>query len=205
MSRFDLLKSWIRVGADRAKEGIEAVRPVGALRRVASELRKQRLVVPESALGHAVAHAPGVLAANATARRGRIQLDARFADGELACALEFFGSRFAPRGAKEITFRVHPAGSARDGRVRDLTAAVAGVIARGLWPMAIASDKPLHGAIVDREGEDMVRVDLRSVPAVRDALGNGPMALVLEAIELKRIDTADGELLLHLKLPGLNL
>ncbi len=205
MSRFDLLKSWIRVGADRAKEGIDAVRPVGALRRVVGELRKQRLVVPESVLSNAIAHAPGVLAANATARRGQIQFDARFADGELACALEFFGTRFAPRGAKEITFRVHPAGSARDGRVRDLTGAIAGVIARGLWPMAIPPGKPLHGAIVDREGDDLVRVDLRSVPAVRDALGNGPMALVLEAIELKRIDTVDGEMLLHLKLPGLNL
>lgn len=204
MSRFDLLKSWIRVGADRAKEGIEAVRPVGALKRVASELRKQRLVVPESALCHAVAHAPGVRAANATARRGRIQLDARFDDGELACALEFFGSRFAPRGAKEITFRVHPAGSARDPRVRDLTGAVAGVIARGLWPMAIPPSKPLHGAIVDREGDDLVRVDLRSVPAVREALGAGPMGLVLEAIELRRIDAGDGELALQLKLPGLS-
>jgi hypothetical protein len=204
VSRFDLLKSWIRVGADRAKEGIEAVRPVGALKRVASELRKQRLVVPESALGHAVAHAAGVRAANVTARRGRIQLDARFDDGELACALEFFGARFAPRGAKEITFRVHPSGGARDTRVRDLTGAIAGVIARGLWPMAIPPSKPIHGAIVDREGDDLVRVDLRSVPAVRDALGAGPMGLVLEAIELKRIDAEDGELILQLKLPGLS-
>jgi len=58
---------------------------------------------------------------------------------------------------------------------------------------------------VDREGDDLVRVDLRSVPAVREALGAGPMGLVLEAIELKRIDADDGELALQLKLPGLNL
>ena len=205
MSRLDVLKSWIRAGADRAKDGLETVRPVGAVRRVVSELRKQRMVVPEHVLGTAVAHAPGVLAANASARRGRIQVDARFPDGEVAFALEFFATRFAPRGAKEISFRVHPSGAARDPRVRDLTGAIAGVIAKGLWPMALGNGKPLHGAIVDREGEDIVRVDLRSVPAVREALGAGPMGLVLEAMELKRIEPNDGELLLHLRLPGLTL
>ncbi|MAQ17925.1 MAG: hypothetical protein CMN30_24395 [Sandaracinus sp.] len=203
MSRFDLLKSFIRAGADRARDGLDAVRPVGALRRAVSELRQQRMVVPESALSSAVAHAPGVLAAHASARRGRIQVDARFDDGELAFALEFFAVRFAPKGAKEITFRVHPAGGARDGRVRDLTGAIAGVIAKGLWPMVIPSGRPTHGAIVDREGDDLVRVDLRSVPAVREALQGGPIALVLEALELQRLEPADGELLLHLRLPGL--
>ena len=204
MSRFDLLKSLIRAGADRARDGLDAVGPVNALKRAVGELRKQRMVVPEQMLGSAIAHAPGVLAANATARHGRIQLDARFDDGELACALEFFGARFAPRGAKELTFRVHPAGGARDPRIRELTGAIAGVIARGLWPMVIDSRASIYGAIVDRDGDDLVRVDLRSVPAVRDAVGSGAKGLVLEALELSRIDCEDGELLLHLRLPGLN-
>ena len=178
VSRFDLLKSWVRVGADRARSGVESVRPIGALRRVAEELRQRRMIVPEQMLSAALAHAPGVLAASVTARHGKIHIDARFGegsnDGELAYALEFFGARFAPRGAKEIVFRVHPSGSARDTRVRDLTATVAGVIARGLWPMAIArSSEAVHGAIVDRETDDLVRVDLRSVPAVREAPQQG--------------------------------
>ncbi len=59
------------------------------------------------------------------------------------------------------------------------------------------------GASGDRDGADLVRVDLRTVPAVRRAQGKGPSAMILELLELRAIECEDGEIALVVKLPSL--
>lgn len=206
MARLDLLRSLLRAGADRARDRIGDVAPLAGVQRVVSELRRQRLVIPERALTNFVAHAPDVRAATVTARHGAILVDVAFRDGEtVACRFVPESARFAPRGAKELVFRVEPVEALRSARTREVAAVIAGAIAHTLWGIALgarASDD-LSGAIVDRDGEDYVRVDLRTVPAVRKAQSKGPAAMILEMLELRAIECEDGEVALVVKLPSL--
>lgn len=205
MARFDTLRSLLRAGADRARDRLGDVAPLAAVQRVIAELRQQRLVVPERALTNAVAHAPGVRAATVTARHGAILVDVGFRDGDaLSCRYVPESARFAPRGAKELVFRVDPPEALRNARTREVASVLAGAIAHTLWSVALTKEgDDVSGAIVDRDGEDYLRVDLRTVPAVRKVQGKGPAAMLLEVLELREISADDGELVLHLKLPAL--
>jgi len=169
------------------------------------ELKDQRTFVPERTLTNVVAHAPGVTVASVSARRGKLHVDVRFEEVHRAFALVPLAARFAPRGAKELLFRVEPPELSGDVRVRDLTGAIVGAVARQVWAVAVrASDEELAGAIVDRDGTDCVRVDLRSVPAVRAMLRErNPAAVVIEMLEIKELTADDGELAIKLKLPQL--
>ena len=203
--RLDTLRSLIRAGADRARDRLEGIGPVAAVRKVIQELRRQRTIVTDRQLGSALAHAPGVEVASVSARRGALRVDATFRDGHtVAFDLMPFAARFAPRGAKEIVLQVVPPEAAGDTRVRDLVSSLAGAIAQGLWAVMLRpKPEDLHGAIVDRDGEGLLRVDLRTVPAVRKVQGKGPTALALELLELQRIVIEEGELALKVKLPPL--
>jgi hypothetical protein len=206
MARLDLLRSLLRAGADRARDRIGDVAPLATVQRVVSELRRQRLVIHERALTNVVAHAPDVRAATVTARHGALLVDVAFRDGEtVACRFVPESARFAPRGAKELVFRVEPVEALRSARTREVAGALAGAIAHTLWSVALGAREgdDVSGAIVDRDGTEFVRVDLRTVPAVRRAQGKGPSAMILELLELRAIECEDGEIALVVKLPSL--
>ncbi len=205
VSRSGVFRSFVRAGADGVRARLRGTTPVALARRMLRELQAQRVVLTETQLTAAVVRTPGVEAASVTARRGALQVDVTYDGGEaLAFALTPDGARFAPRGAKEVLFRVTPGALSTQSKVRNTVGSLAGAMANALWAVVLGAATPqrLVGAIVDRDGSEGVRVDLRSVPAVRARLGRGPAAMVLDLLELERVLIEDGQLVLKLKLPS---
>ncbi len=202
-SPFDLLKSYVRDAASRARDGIERAAPMGALRKRIAEAARQRSAIDERALSRAIAHAKGVEAASVVVRGGAVRIDATFDDGEhLAMSLVPAGATFAPRGAKEIRFRVDPADAAKSPHAGDLAAAVAGCVARALWAVVLRSDGDLGQAQVDRD-QDLFRIDLRTIPEVRALGADGPHARILDVLAPAAITADEGALHVQLQLPKL--
>jgi len=201
--RLDVLRSLLRAGADRAGRGARRLGGVDAFRKALHDLRRQRIPVRDEALTAAVAHAPGVEAATASARDEAVHVDASFRDGtHLHLGLYPDGARFAPRGAKELRFRIEPAELARDRRARELTASIAGAVARSLWAMLLQRAEGQNSVpIVDRDGDGRLRVDLRTIPALRKIQSRGPIALMLEALEVRAMRVEPGALVLEIGLP----
>lgn len=204
MSRSDLLKSWFRAGADRAAERFGDLAPVAAVRRIIREARNQQTGIDQKALSRAVAHIDGVTSASVNVRPTGIHIDASFRDGDpLACKLTPVATRFAPRGAKEVVFRVEPRDALRHRELREVTGAIAGLIAHHLWAVVLArqDESDFGGAIVDRDGTECLRVDLRTVPAVRSMARQRTGAMVLEVLTLHDLEPGDGVLEMKVKLP----
>lgn len=204
--RGDLLRSLFRAGADRAAQRLEGAGPVARARRFLRQLRDQRARIDERTLTQLVAHVPGVESASVNARSGKLHVDVAFLDGEsLSFSLAPHAARFAPRGAKELVLRVQPAEAARARRLREVASAIAGAVAQQLWTVALTDARPedLIGAIVDRDGAECLRVDLRTVPAVREALRQRSGALIVELLELRELLVEDGALVVAMRLPGL--
>jgi hypothetical protein len=204
MSRLDELRSLMRTAVSRAGEGLGKLGGLGEARRVLRELAHQRLLVPESAVTAAVARARGVDSAAAQVRDGAIWVDAFFADGDhLQARLEPATPTFAPRGPKELAFHVSPLEATRSRHLNDVVSALATAVAHALWAVALPRGDADVGAIVDRDSDARLRVDLRSVPAVRALLARGSAGAIIEVLELSGIECERGELRLQLKLPGL--
>lgn len=204
MSRFDLLKSLVRAGADRATDRLTSVGPLKMVRRFVRELRDQRSLVDERSLSAAVAHGPGVRAASVTARSGRLRVDLSIGEEDLVFHVTPAGVWFASRGAKEIAWAIEPPALGRHRSVRDAISALSGAVAHGMWSVAIGplSEEP-GGAIVDVDSPGRLRVDLRSVPAVRNASTKPSVAMVFDVLDLERIDIDEGAMALRLRLPTL--
>lgn len=203
--RSDLLRSWFRAGADRAAERFGDLAPIAAVRRIVREARNQQTEIDQKALTRAVAHMSGVASASVNVRADGIHVDASFVNGvPLACKLAPVASRFAPRGAKELIFRVEPRAALKHRELRDVTSAIAGLIAHHLWAVVLArhSVGDFGGAIVDRDGTECLRVDLRTVPAVRTVMRQRTGAMVLEVLTLHDLRPQDGSLAMQVKLPS---
>lgn len=205
MSRLDVFKSWLREGIDDARGRLEGVGPFGLIERIKKDLANQGGVIPERALTSAVAHLPGVEAASATARHGAIHIQASFEGIEpLDMHLTPFSIRFATRGAKELVFRVQPPEASKHPKARAVVGSIAACVAHGLWGMVVGKPEgDLSGAIVDRDGPETFRIDLRTVPTIRTAAKRQAAALVLDALELGAIIPEDGEVRLRLRLPSM--
>ncbi len=203
MGRFDLLRSLVRSAADRARAEIEGSPPVVAAKDMIDQLRLQRTTLPDERLTSAAAHADGIVVATVTCHDGRMLIAASSVDGnDLHFSLVPRNVSFAPRGAKEIAFRVEPDESVTQSRA--IVSAIAGCIAQATWPFLIPPrTTDLSGAIVDRDGSDGVRVDLRTVPALRKSLAAGLSSMVMELLELEGMVVEPGRLALRLKLPRL--
>jgi len=199
--RLDILRSWIRTAADRAVEKATGTRLATTTRRILERLTQQLWRLSDDALTTAVAHAEGVDSAMVACRRGRIFVDASLTSGrEVQFSLAPLSVRFAPRGAKEISFDVEPPGAFD----QSIVGALAACIARATWPMILPQGIEEAGsAIVERESADRVRVDLRTVPAVRRFASHGTAAMIFDILELESIRVEPGALALKLKLPQL--
>ncbi|MFW6051560.1 MAG: hypothetical protein ACODAU_10315 [Myxococcota bacterium] len=191
--RIDVVRSWVRSAAEGAGQGLRRVLPWHSFRRFLGDLRQRRVLVPASRIGAALAHTPGVRSLSVTPRDGRLWVDASYdTEGDLQIALAPVAVRFAPRGAKEVVFRVEPAQGPPDRRVAELVSSLAGVLAHDLYRPGLPGGEPPDpsGAIVEREGSDRLRVDLRTVPAVRSARDSAALSVLLEVFRVRgmRID-----------------
>lgn len=200
-SRFDVFKSLVRSAAKAGAERVRSLDAVAGARRAIDELRNRRVSLGEGMLGSAVAHAPGMRAATVSLREGRVVVDAGYEDGRtLAIAVVPEAARFAPRGAKEVIFRVEPPEVVEDARAREIVGCLAGAIARGLWGPMLGEPREEEAALVDREGARL-RADLRSVPAVRAALEGSPLAMALDVLTIRGFEVEDRALRISLGLP----
>ncbi|MDH4282482.1 MAG: hypothetical protein OEV36_07510 [Myxococcales bacterium] len=199
--RFDIVRSWVRTAADRAVDRITGTRAALVARQLLERLKHQRWRLTDETLTAAAAHADGVDSAMVACHSGRMFIDASMTSGkEVQFTLEPHSVRFAPRGAKEISFDVEPP----DAHETSIVGALAGCIAKATWPMIAAADSIDVGcAIVERESPCRVRVDLRSVPAVQRFASTLTAAMIFDVLELESIRVEPGALALKLKLPQL--
>lgn len=199
--RFDILRSWVRTAADRAVERVTGTRVASIARQLLERLTQQQWRLTDDTLTAAAAHADGVDSAMVACHSGRMFVDASMTNGrEVQFTLTPRSVRFAPRGAKEISFDVEPP----DTHNTSIVGALAGCIARATWPMIAATDSfEVGSAIVERDTPGRLRVDLRSVPAVRQFAASHTAAMVFDVLELESIRVETGALALKLKLPQL--
>ena len=199
--RFDILRSWVRLAADRAVVRITGTKVASATRQILERLTQQRWRLSDELLTSAAAHADGVDSAMVACHSGRMFVDASMANGkEVQFSLTPRSVRFAPRGAKEISFDVEPP----DAHDTSIVGALAGCIAKATWPMIAAGDpNDFGGAIVERETPGRLLVDLRSVPAVRRFASTQTAAMIFDVLELESVRVEPGALAIKLKLPQL--
>jgi hypothetical protein len=170
-----------------------------SLRNALADLSLGRSAIADEQLTRAVTRVAHVAAATVICGQQRLRVDLSFDDGgALLMALRPKAIAFAPGGAKELIFSVEPGQAASDPRARDVVSAIAAEVARGLWRPALAgAPSSEHCAIVSADGDQLV-VDLRSVPEVRWALGQGMRAAIIEAIRPRALEAKPGHLLLPL-------
>jgi hypothetical protein len=204
--RIDRVRSLLRGAADRASGAIGQARPVAAVREVLREIRDRRARIPERQLARAVLRAGSVSAASVRTRDGRIEITAELESGRaIRAALVPASASFAARGAKEIVFDVEPPEASDDPKLREIAGMIAAQIARALWgPFLPSTHGEIDGpALVDREG-DRLRVDLRTCPAVREAMRTAPAAtLVMDALRIERFEVDAHGLSIRIALPQL--
>lgn len=199
--RLDTLKSLLHRAARAGSDRLGKLPPVAGAKQAIEELKQRRATLSEAALSRAVAHAPGVSASVVGVSDGMVRADVTFDDGtSLALGIVPETVRFAPRGAKEVIFRVEPPSLVEDGRVREVIGSLAAAVARALWGPVLGPPKRDEQALVEREGARL-RADLRTVPSVRAALEGGALAMVLEVLTIESFAIEDRTLRLKIGLP----
>ncbi|MBW2188833.1 MAG: hypothetical protein GQ551_12800 [Myxococcales bacterium] len=199
--RFDIMRSWVRLAADQAVHRITRTKVAVVTKQLLERLTQQRWRLSDELLTSAAAHADGVDSAMVACHSGRMFVDASMSNGkEVQFSLAPRSVRFAPRGAKEISFDVEPP----DAHDTSIVGALAGCIAKATWPMITPRDSSdFGGAIVEREAAGRLRVDLRSIPAVRRFALTQTAAMIFDILELESLRVEPGALALKLKLPQL--
>ena len=199
--RFDIVRSWVRLAADQAVHRITRTKVAVVTKQLLERLTQQRWRLSDELLTSAAAHADGVDSAMVACHSGRMFVDASMSNGkEVQFSLAPRSVRFAPRGAKEISFDVEPP----DAHDTSIVGALAGCIAKATWPMITPRDSSdFGGAIVEREAAGRLRVDLRSIPAVRRFALTQTAAMIFDILELESLRVEPGALALKLKLPQL--
>jgi hypothetical protein len=199
--RSDLFRSLLRGFAEGAGRRLGI--PFAGLQKLLRDALAQASSVSDGQIAKALTRVAGVREASAVCRDDRIWIQATFEQGSTVnLSVLPLAARFAPRGAKEVSFRVEPPELASRAEVRDLVGAIAALIAHTLWaPFFGRVNNPDYDAIAEREGAD-VRVDLRSVPAVKAAAQRG-LTQLFDLLELTGLGVADGVLRLQIKLPNL--
>jgi hypothetical protein len=199
--RSDFVRSLVRGFAEGAGKRLGL--PLANLQKLIRDAVLQASSVSERQITKALTRVASVREASAVCRDERIWIEATFDDGEsVQLSVAPLGARFAPRGAKEVLFLVEPEGMAGRARARDLVGAIAALIAHALWaPFFGRLLNPSFDAIAERDGSE-VRVDLRSVPAVRAAHKKG-LSQLFDMLELGGVGVVDGALRLQIKLPPL--
>jgi hypothetical protein len=200
--RSDLLKSLVRATLGRAAGAVRDIGPVARVRKAFEGVNDQRSTIEANEIASAMAQVPTIREIAVIVRDGAIRIEALYADGSpLSVSLFPAGATFAPRGAKEIRFRVEPEERAGDGLVSDLVGRTAALIAERAFRIVPLRDRH-EAAMVDRVGS-ILSADLRTVPSVRRFFGKGRMALFLDVIDIASIDAEDGKLRITMRLPGL--
>lgn len=200
-SRFDVLKSLVRSATQKAGDELSKLGPVAGAREALAEIRNRRASLSEGALGSAVSQAEGAAATTVSVMRGRILVDVTWDDGRnTQVAILPEKARFAPRGAKEVIFRVEPPDAVSDYRVKEVVGCLAAAIARTLWGPFMGERVAAEQALVEREGARL-RCDLRSIPSVRALFEGSSLAMAMDVIGIEAFVLEDHALRVKVGLP----
>lgn len=193
----------VRGFAEGASRRVESLRPLRSLAKLVDDFQRAASSIPDSAISKGLARTEGIREVGAVCRDGRIWIDAVSESGEsFKLSIAPLPPRFAPRGAKELAFEVQPPEASERALARELVGVVAAMVAHTLWaPLLGRTDSSALSAIAERD-DAAVRVDLRSVPAVKQAQARG-LGAMFDVLELRYLRVDDGRLSMSLKLPGL--
>jgi hypothetical protein len=202
MNRFDVMRSLLRSAARTATDQLRRFDLPKPMRRAFADLVARSLTLQDGQLTAAVGRLPALSAVGIYVKPGSIQVDASLNDGSpLQVCLLPLGIAFAPGGAKDVSFRVQPPEAIEERAVREVAGAIASELARAVWgPFLSPNRADADWAFVERDG-NVLRVDLRTVPAVRTAMARAPMAMVMEALTVSSMTAEPGQLRLTLALP----
>lgn len=203
MGRLDVLRSLLHGAARNVEAGLRNAPLLDQLRQNLQTATLRRAQVSDAALTAAMGSLSDVREATVMSRDERLRLQLGFEDGrDLSLTLRPWTIKFAPRGAKEIAFRVQPAEAAVDARTVEVFAALASEIAFALWGPFLKKAAPAgHSAFVHRDG-DILSVDLRTVPRVRDALANPMLQSLMDVLKPTRMRVEPTGLCLDLGVEG---
>src|SRR5262245_59296489 len=172
--RWDRLRSAVQHAASSVRERA-AESPIAKIRHAVGEIANRRAAIPVKQLHKISVGVPGVVVSSVSVRDGALVLDFELEGGRLVQAeLRPETPQFAPRGAKELVFTVVPDTVANEASVREYVGALAALVARTLWSASLGLPPGTHeSGFTEREGSTL-RIDVRTIPAVRTALGRGP-------------------------------
>jgi len=198
----DRLRSLLRGAAREVTRRAASFAPLAEARRVFGELRQGRIPVPAESLRTQLLRVPDLDSLWIDVTPAGVRVDASFTRGEpVRVTFVPVAARFAPRGANELVFRVEPPEHAGSARVADLCAALAAAVARAIWaPILPPDDGSAADAIVERDADAELRVDLRSLTPLRRL--RGPQQAVLDGMPIVGVGATQGALYLQIPVPG---
>ena len=202
--RWDRLRSRVQHAATSVRESAAGT-GLEKIRHAMGEIAARRAAIPVRVLHRAGIGIPGVAVSSVRIADGAIVLDFELEGGRLVCAmLRPETPRFAPRGAKELVFSVSPDAAAGEAAVREYVGALGALVARTLWSATLGPPPATHEAgFTEREG-GTVRIDVRTIPAVRNALHRGAgAATMMDVVALEGLFVDDDALVLRIGLPPL--
>lgn len=204
MSRFDYLRSLLRSTTVSARDQFSRLKQLPTIHQALQDAIRRRVKLSDKQITAAVGCLSGISAVTVKASPGCLRINASLTDGrDLIARLIPSGVVCAPRGAKDLTFRVDPASIASDIRLAEIVGAIAGEIAQAVWgPLLFQKSRSRHPAFVESEG-DLLRVDLRTVPDVRVAIDQRATELMIDTLVVKQMTAEDGALCLVLGIQGI--
>ncbi|MBK8169850.1 MAG: hypothetical protein IPK60_05855 [Sandaracinaceae bacterium] len=199
----DRWKSLVRHAVRRATDEVTKIPGVAQAKGALRELRNLGAVVPTELVRAELLRTPSLQSLSMSISDSGVHIEASFDDADDITVRVVPGQvRFAARGAKEVSFEVHPVEVARHRHAQDLVVAIASAVARALWAAVLRGDNnstPM--AIVDRDAENVFRIDLRTLSILKKARGGAAVSVMLDALALESIRATEGALRLKVTTP----
>ena len=203
--RLDILRSFVRVAADRVKSAAPGRDILERATRAMSMIRNREVVVPAHELQRQLARSMSFRSLSLQLVQGTLGFDIESDSGQ---PIVFSWSqprvRFAAQGAKEISVLVESDSPAGVRAASEIFEGFAEMIASRLWPSAHRDSQSDVGTIVERDQSSGLRVDLRSVPAVRRLSRDPTRRLLMEAIGLRAIRFEERGVVFQIHVTGLD-
>lgn len=196
----DIFKSMVRSAASDVFDRVRNAGVTKAVVQAVGDLRTQRSRIGAKELSAACAEIRGVGSITIGFVAGKLDIYIErdgASEATAAFQLEPASIRFAPRGAKEISFSVYPAEAASGPLTSDVVGCIAAEIASRVW--SFAPGKLSGAAFADRHGERL-SIDLRDTPTGRSLRGS-PFEILAEAIELRALQVESDALVVQIGLP----
>ncbi len=204
MNRFDYARSLLRSATVSARDQFNRLKQLPSIRRILQDAIRRQVRLSDRQITAAVGRLSGISAVTVKAIPGCLRINASLTDGrDLIAGLIPSGVVCAPRGAKDLTFRVDPPSAAGNIILAEVVGAIAEEIAQVVWgPLLFQKSKIRHAAFVECEG-DLLRVDLRTVPDVRVAIAQRATELMIDTLVVKQISAEEGALCFLLGIQGM--